>query len=110
MTEYNKAVAVNDAVSALQEAVKKRRVAEAAFQKAAQRKVDEDANLADVNLVRVRARNAETVALEVLRLAVWATAIDMPRGGCELRYDYGAGGDLVKTFYSIPSLIVRAAP
>ena len=98
MTEYNKAVVVNDAADALQEAVKKMRVAEAAFQEAAQRKVDADASLARANLLRVRARDAEIVASSALRLAVWATVIELPRGARELRYDYQAG-ELMKDFY-----------
>ena len=99
MTEYNKAVDVNDAVFDLQEAVKKLRVAEAAFQEAAQRKVDADASLARANLLRVRARDAEKVDSEVLRIAVWATVTELPSGGRELRYDYNADGELTKDFY-----------
>ena len=99
MTEYNKAVAVNDAAFNLQEAVKKLRVAEAALQEAAQRKADADKNLEDAKLVRTRARDGETIASEDLRIAVWATATELPRGGLELRYDYNAYGKFTKDFY-----------
>ena len=99
MTEYNKAVVVNNAACNLQEAVKKLRVAEAAFQEAAQRKIDADDNLADANLVRVRARDAEKLALGDLRIAVWVTVTELPRGERELRYDYNADGQLTKDFY-----------
>ena len=84
MTEYNKAVVVNNAASDLQEAVKKLRVAEAAFQEAAQRKVDADCELAWADLARVRARDAEIVASGALRLAVWATVAELPRGGARI--------------------------
>ena len=110
MTEYNKAVDVNNAVFNLQESVKKLRVAEAAFQEAAQRKIDADASLAETNLVRVRAEDAETVATGLLRIAIWATVTELPRGGRELRYDYNVDGELTKDFYFIPSPIVRASP
>ena len=110
MTEYNKAAVVNNAAFSLQEAVKKLRVAEAAFQEAAQRKIDADTNLAGANLLRVRAEDAETIASGVLRVAVWATVTELPRGGRELRYGYNADGELTKDFYFIPSLIVRATP
>ena len=110
MTEYNKAVAVNDAAFNLQEAVKKLRVAEAEFQEAAQRKVGADENLARADSVRDRARYDEEAASEVLRIAVWATVMELPRGGRELRYDYNADVELTKGFYFIPSNIVRDSP
>ena len=99
MTEYNKAVVVNDAAFNLQEAVKKLGVAEAEFQEAAQRKIGADKNLEDAKLVRIRARDAEIIASSALRLAVWATVMELPRGGRELRYDYNVDGELTKEFY-----------
>ena len=76
MTEYNKAVDVNDAAFKLQEAVKKLRVAEAAFQEAEQRKIDADKKLGETNFLRNRARDAEKIASDVLRSAVWATVTE----------------------------------